>query len=112
MYAKGLGLAVLAQFEDHEGFDGVMIGQDGSSYHFEFTVCRSHPLVPSPTEEDLVAFYLPIREEWLQVCLNMQSAGFVIVPSFNPYWDVSGKTFVDHDGYRIVIQNSAWKDHR
>ena len=26
MYAKGLGFIVLAQFQDHEGFDGVVLG--------------------------------------------------------------------------------------
>ncbi|ECG3432622.1 VOC family protein, partial [Salmonella enterica subsp. enterica serovar Oranienburg] len=26
----------------------------------------------------------------------------------NPYWDVNGKTFVDRDGYRVVMQNKAW----
>ncbi len=25
MYAKGLGFMVLAQFQDHEGFDGVIL---------------------------------------------------------------------------------------
>ena len=108
MYCRGLGLEVLARFEDHDGFDGVMLGQTGSTYHFEFTACRHHQVVPSPTNEDLVVFYLPDPEEWLQTCVNMKIAGFEVAPSFNPYWDVRGRTFVDPDGYRTVIQNSAW----
>ena len=31
-----------------------------------------------------------------------------IVPAFNAYWDRSGKTYEDPDGYRIVLQNAAW----
>ena len=29
MYEKGLGVRVLAQFRDHEGFDGVILGHLG-----------------------------------------------------------------------------------
>jgi hypothetical protein len=37
----------------------------------------------------------------------MLAAGFVPVPSFNPYWDRAGLTFEDPDGYRVVLQNAA-----
>ncbi|WP_420360213.1 hypothetical protein [Agrobacterium vitis] len=30
------------------------------------------------------------------------------ITSYNPYWDNLGKTFEDPDGYRVVLQNSAW----
>lgn len=26
----------------------------------------------------------------------------------SPYWDVSGKTFEDIDGYRVVLQQREW----
>ncbi|WP_407656490.1 hypothetical protein [Methyloglobulus morosus] len=48
MYCKGLELCVLGRFENHQGFDGVMIGSAGMDYHFEFTYCRTHPVVPRP----------------------------------------------------------------
>ncbi|VFS80271.1 Uncharacterised protein [Raoultella terrigena] len=38
----------------------------------------------------------------------MELAGFTPVSSFNPYWDVSGRTFADDDGYRVVLQNRTW----
>jgi hypothetical protein len=38
----------------------------------------------------------------------MLAAGFTAVASLNPYWDVSGRTFADADGYRIVLQCSEW----
>lgn len=38
----------------------------------------------------------------------MRDAGFDPVPSFNPYWDMSGVTFEDPDGYRVVLQRDAW----
>lgn len=30
--------------------------------------------------------------------------------SFNPYWDASGQTFEDADGYRIVLQNAKRRE--
>jgi YycE-like N-terminal domain/YycE-like C-terminal domain len=108
MYCHGLGLSVLGSFEDHEGFDGVMLGTDGAGYHFEFTYCRTHPLVPRPTAEDLLVLYLPSLPEWLEACARMSAAGFKRVSSFNPYWDIRGRSYEDRDGYRVVLQNAQW----
>ena len=40
MYRNGLGFEKLGSFEDHQGFDGVMLGKKGSGYH---------PLIIAPT---------------------------------------------------------------
>lgn len=108
MYCAGLGLRVLGSFEDHDGFDGVMLGTADMPYHFEFTACRSHPVAPHPTEEDLVVFYVPDQQEWERRCDSMRAAGFLQVSSFNPYWDLRGRTFQDPDGYRVVLQRASW----
>jgi hypothetical protein len=42
MYAKGLDLTVLAQFEDHRGCDGVILGHPKQPYQIEFTSQRGH----------------------------------------------------------------------
>lgn len=110
MYCAGLGLSVVGSFENHEGFDGVMLGNEHCNYHFEFTTCRHHPVVPLSTPDDLVVFYIADQSEWRSRCEAMVSAGFQKVTSFNPYWDVNGKTFQDLDGYRIVIQNDSWSN--
>lgn len=108
MYCRGLDLIVVGSFEDHDGFDGVMLATGGATCHFEFTVARRHPLAPTPTREDLVVFYIPSRAEWDAACSKMLAAGFLPGVSFNPYWDIRGRTFEDHDGYRSVLQNAAW----
>lgn len=108
MYSCALGLAVVGSFENHQGFDGVMLGANGCGYHFEFTRQRAHPVSPAPTPEDLVVFYVPSRSEWQTACERMLASGFQLVSSFNPYWDVRGRTFEDHDGYRVVLQNADW----
>jgi hypothetical protein len=109
IYCHGLGLVILGRFVNHDGFDGVILGCSDVDYHFEFTACGAHPVIPSPTVEDLVVLYLPLRIEWERRCAAMLAAGFETVMSFNPYWDRMGRTFVDQDGYRTVLQNASWK---
>ena len=108
MYQRGLRLVEIGRFADHDGFDGVMLGIDGADHHFEFTRCRTHPLAPAPTPEDLLVFYFPDIAEWEGTCRRMLEAGFVGVVPFNPYWARRGRTFEDPDGYRIVLQQAAW----
>jgi hypothetical protein len=40
----------------------------------------------------------------------MLAAGFKQVTAFNPYWGVRGRTYEDHDGYRIVLQQAEWSN--
>lgn len=108
MYARGLGLDVLARFADHDGFDGVILGRPGENHHLEFTARRGHSAGRAPTQDNLLVFYVPDRVEWEERCARMLAAGFRGVPPFNPYWDVKGRTFEDLDGYRVVLQNASW----
>ena len=108
-YVEGLGMSVLGSFEDHEGFDGVMLGQSESPYHLEFTTQRGHHVGDAPTQDHLLVFYLPEFALWQAAIERMIAAGYLPVKSQNPYWDNEGKTFEDPDGYRVVLQNAAWK---
>jgi catechol 2,3-dioxygenase-like lactoylglutathione lyase family enzyme len=107
-YRDGLGLDVLYEFADHDGFDGVMLGRRGAAYHLEFTRKVGHAVGRAPTEDNLLVFYLPDFAEWTAAVERMRGAGYEPVPAFNPYWDRQGATFADPDGYRIVLQNAAW----
>lgn len=112
MYCRGLGLKVIESFQDHEGFDGIMLGAAGADYHFEFTRCRRHPVRPASTVEDLIVFYVPAQAEWRAICASMEAAGFRRVAAFNPYWEASGRTYEDCDGYRVVVQRDDWSNWR
>jgi catechol 2,3-dioxygenase-like lactoylglutathione lyase family enzyme len=107
-YTEGLGLTVIGSFENHEGFDGVMVGLAGASYHLEFTHKHGESVGRAPTEDNLIVFYLPDKGEWQAVIERMEAAGYASVPSFNPYWERDGRTFEDPDGYRVVLQNASW----
>ena len=108
MYTKGLGFTVLAQFQDHEGFDGVILGHADQSYHLEFTSQPGHLVGQAPTKDHLLVFYISDQDEWVASCEQMRAAGFRSVSAYNPYWDMHGRTFEDLDGYRVVLQNAAW----
>ena len=108
MYSKGLGFAVLSEFVDHQGFDGVILGHPGQPYHIELTTHRGHEVGKAPTQDHLLVFYIPDKHEWENACTQMSAAGFRAAPSYNPYWDLHGRTFEDLDGYRVVLQNEAW----
>ncbi|MCP3165891.1 VOC family protein [Myxococcus sp. QH3KD-4-1] len=107
-YREGLGFELVGGFEDHAGFDGVMLGQVGTPYHLEFTVERGHEAPRAPSPEHLLVFYVPRRAEWESRVKRMVQAGFQPVRSHNPYWDVHGKTFEDPDGYRVVLYQGEW----
>ena len=107
-YTEGIGLSILGSFQDHEGFDGVMLGLPGAAYHLEFTRKHGHSAGRAPTQDNLLVFYISDKQEWLNAIERMAAAGYKRVPSFNPYWDRLGQTYEDPDGYRVVIQNQSW----
>jgi catechol 2,3-dioxygenase-like lactoylglutathione lyase family enzyme len=106
-YGDGLGFALLDQFTDHAGFDGVMLGHPGGGYHLEFTRKAGHS-VEAPAEDDLLVFYLPDQAAWSRAVERLQRAGYPPVTAANPYWGLHGQTFADPDGHRVVLQNAAW----
>lgn len=107
-YRDGLGFEVIASFDDHDGFDGRMLGHPGAPWHLEFTHHPAHKAGRAPTQDNLLVFYLPDHEAWKAAVERMLINGFTPVSSFNPYWDRRGVTFEDPDGYRVVFQNAAW----
>lgn len=105
MYRDGLRLDILGRFNDHDGFDGVILGKWDLGYQIEFTHQRDHSAGRAPTLDNLLVFYFPTQSSWSSTCEAMIKAGFKPVASWNPYWNAKGRTFEDPDGYRVVIQN-------
>ena len=106
-YCDGLGFEILGSFQDHDGFDGVMLGHRDAGYHIELTREHGHPAGRAPNAEHLLIFYLPDEREWESAIERMTAQGHEPVKSNNPYWDRHGKTFEDPDGYRVVLQNAS-----
>src|SRR5687768_20801 len=74
-YRDGLGFEIVTSFEDHEGFDGVMLGHQGLPYHLELTRQQGHQAGVAPNEENLLVFYLPDRNEWQGAVDQMLAQG-------------------------------------
>ncbi len=109
MYVGGLGFTVLAQFTDHEGFDGAILGHPQQPVPL-----RVHRAAWSPrghgADQGQSPGLLPAGRQRVGDTLHADArAGFRAVPSNNPYWDRQGRTFEDVDGYRVVLQNGAWE---
>ncbi|MBD2820763.1 VOC family protein [Xenorhabdus sp. 42] len=109
MYCKGLNLSILGEFKDHDKFDGIMLGHSNHSWHLEFTHHQNTSVGKAPTKENLLVFYIEDKSEWQSQVDAMLAAGFILVPSYNPYWNENGKTFEDIDGYRVVLQQTKSK---
>lgn len=107
-YRDGLGFEEISGFENHDGFDGAMMGHPAWPYHLEFTVRHGHYVSGASTPENLLVFYLPDAADWTSAVVRMEAAGFDPVEPANPWWSTHGRTFEDADGYRVVLENRAW----
>ena len=107
MYRRGLELEIVASFQGHAGYDGVVLARRGTAWEIEFTSEVGIPAPRAPSPEHLLVVYEEDRVLWESRCDCMAEAGFASVASANPYWDERGRTFEDPEGYRIVIQNDV-----
>ncbi|MGD6795980.1 VOC family protein [Metabacillus indicus] len=102
-YGEGLGLKQIGQFQDHEGYDGVMFGMPDASCHLEFTQHIDGSPCPAPTKDNLLVFYIPNKDEIQHMHSHLTTMGYKTVEPENPYWKESGITIEDPDGWRIVL---------
>ncbi|UII57875.1 VOC family protein [Cytobacillus spongiae] len=106
-YTEGLGLEKIGEFRQHDGYDGVMVGLPGTSYHLEFTQSEEEIQLPAPTKEHLLVFYIPNSFEQQRIVNKLQQMGYEEVEPENPYWERGGVTVEDPDGWRMVLMNTS-----
>lgn len=99
-YRDLLGLPLAGRFENHDGYDGVFFALPGGA-ELELTVGLTIPA--GSTDEDLLVLYLATQRDVDRIAERLDGCGVPAVPSVNPYWDRLGRTFLDPDGYRVVI---------
>ena len=99
-YRDLLGLRVTGGFSGHDGYDGAFLALPGGG-ELELT---AGPASPSPgTDEDLLVLYLRTPEEVDAAAAGLTAAGHRDAPVANPYWQRTGRCFLDPDGYRVVV---------
>ena len=99
-YHDLIGLPPVGGFENHDGFDGVFFALPGGA-ELELT---AGPAQPAPsTDEDLLVLYVRTWAEVEAIGARLTGAGVTRIQNRNPYWNRSALTFLDPDGYRLVI---------
>jgi GNAT superfamily N-acetyltransferase/catechol 2,3-dioxygenase-like lactoylglutathione lyase family enzyme len=104
-YRDGLGLAEVGGFRDHDGYDGAFLAVPGTGTHLEFTAGGNHR-APAPDPESLLVLYLGDRQAVERVAAQLGSDS--VVPA-NPYWADHATTFVDPDGFHVVLVPDRWR---
>lgn len=107
-YQEALGLEVLGKFEDHLGYDGVMLGMPDKTYHLEFTQHVDKAPLPGPTKEHLLVFYYNSTDEYGKANERIQKTGVLPVEPENPYWKGKSETYEDPDGWRVILFNGVY----
>jgi catechol 2,3-dioxygenase-like lactoylglutathione lyase family enzyme len=102
-YKNGLGLQEVGRFENHAGYDGVMLGLPDTTYHLEFTQQHNGEPLPTPTNEHLLVLYYDNEKDYVDANTRLQEFGVFPVAPENPYWKDKSETYEDPDGYRIVL---------
>ncbi len=111
-YGEILGLPLVAHFEDHAGYSGLVFGLPTARVQLEFTE-RDDGLEPRPTAEDLLVLYLTDAAATAERVARLAHFGHHTVAAENPYWDevVRGFMVVDPDGFRLVLVDASCDDH-
>jgi len=110
-YGKALGLPVVASFDDHDGYSGVVFGLPDVSRQLELVAHGGE--YPAPTEEDQLVLYLGSVEELEATASRLGAAGHEPRAPANPYWERNGAVgFVDPDGYWLILSPEAWGEAR
>ena len=102
-YRDGLGLPVIATFDRHAGYSGVMLGLPDHDYHLEFVSHEEGSPGPAPTDDNLLVLYLGDPSAIEAATRRLAELGAHPVAPENPYWEDQGVTFADPDGWRIVL---------
>lgn len=113
-WVTGLGLDVVWRSEGGGApgeHDLLMVGWPDASWHLELVHEAEKPVLPRPTEEDLLVIYLdePVPDA---LVARLETQGGTRVKSPNPYWNEWGVTVEDPDGYRLVLCTRAWSNQR
>ncbi|MFC4618751.1 VOC family protein [Camelliibacillus cellulosilyticus] len=106
-YRDGVGLKVITAF-GHGEQRGIVFGLPDERHQLE-ELLEQEPggPVPAPTDEDLLVLYIPNKRKRDEIADRLMKRGYAPVRPRNPYWEKSGLTFVDPDGWCLVLMNTT-----
>jgi len=101
-YIHFLGLELLGEFQGHDDYDGFFIGREGLDWHLEFTVA-AHVPIHKADDDDLLVFYPGSMDEVETIIDRSEQLQIKATDARNPYWTKKGMTFLDPDGFGVVV---------
>lgn len=101
-YTHLLGMVILGEFHDHDGYNGVFLGFDYSNWELEFTE-NGATLDRTSDPDDLLVFYPKDQIEFNVIRDRVYKFQIPLFEPTNPYWKINGICILDPDGFRIVI---------
>lgn len=107
-YVDAVGLRELSRFDDHDGFSGRILGRAGADWHLELVAATGHTYGGAPNSEHLLALYHDSHEEFAAAVARIEANGGVRTSHPNPWWNEHAVTFLDPDGYPVVLVPTPW----
>ncbi|QES93689.1 VOC family protein [Empedobacter brevis] len=103
-YTKILNLDILGDFKNHNGYDGLFIGKANTDWHLEFTTSSDH-VNHQFDEDDCLVFYPETQNEYEAVIKNLEFYRIEPIQAKNPYWNINGISFLDPDGFVVIVSS-------
>lgn len=101
-YTEVIGLDIIGEFKNHEGYDGVFLGKENLDWHLEFTT-SDEKATHQPDLDDLLVFYPQTRATYDRLLERIAANNIPHTQAKNPYWNQNGILILDPDNYGIII---------
>lgn len=103
-YVEVLGLDLLFEFRDHDGYDGIVLGLPDHSVQLELIRFRGRPAPEADAENALVLY---VEDGGAALRERLDGSVDLLVPE-NPYWSRLGAfAIADPDGWRVLVVPSS-----
>jgi catechol 2,3-dioxygenase-like lactoylglutathione lyase family enzyme len=102
-YVDALGLTFEGDFENHAGYDGLLLSTGDPGYELELTHRADQGPCRPPCGDHLIVLYFADSAAMQAAAQRVQAHGHGPVAPLNPYWIGKSLTFADPDGWRVVL---------
>ncbi|WP_313359616.1 VOC family protein [Empedobacter sp.] len=101
-YTKVLNFEILGEFQNHNGYDGIFIGKPDLDWHLEFTTTHEN-INHHFDEDDCLVFYPTTQQKYNKLIERLEIHHIKPIKSKNPYWNENGISFLDPDGFVVIV---------
>jgi len=103
-YTELIGLEIIGEFENHNGYTGIFLGKENLNWHLEFTASADNAN-QKIDDDDLIVFYPESKNEYTAILEKIRSKHISIQEAKNPYWNQNGILIKDPDGFGVIISD-------